>query len=285
MQINKTGLILEGGGMRGVFTSGVLDCFMDNQVWFPLVIGVSAGACNALSYCSRQRGRSRYSNIDLLEKYKYIGVKYLFTKRCIMDFDLLFHELPERIFPFDYATFFNHQGRCILVTSNCITGEAEYLEEKEDGNRLLTACRASCSLPIVCPVTEVDGVPMLDGGVSDAIPVQKAIDEGYSRNVIVLTRNAGYRKSDQIQKLPAFIYRQYPALREKLENRNARYNRTLELIEQLEQEGRAVVIRPEAPLMVGRMEKNKQKLTALYDQGYRLAQQAIGQNRLFFDRP
>ena len=128
----KTGLVLEGGGMRGVFTCGVLDYFMDKKIRFPYTIGVSAGACNGLSYMSGQRGRAKFSNIDLLEQYDYIGVKYLFKKRNIMDFDLLFGEFPEHILPYDYDAYFSSPGRYVMVTTNCRTGRANYLEEKKD---------------------------------------------------------------------------------------------------------------------------------------------------------
>ena len=210
----QSGLVLEGGGMRGVFTSGVLDCFMDHSIYFPYMIAVSAGACNGLSYASHQKGRARYSNIDLLAQYKYIGWKQLLFKRNIMDFDLLFDTFPSKIIPYDYETYFNSPQRYVLVTSNCITGKAEYMEEKKDKKRLLDICRASCSLPLLCPVTYVDGIPMLDGGVCDPIPVRRAMDEGYSRNVIVLTRNRGYRKKEKEVRLPWFVYRNYPAIRE-----------------------------------------------------------------------
>lgn len=126
------GLVLEGGGMRGVFTCGVLDYLMDHNIRFPYTIGVSAGACNGLSYASRQRGRAKYSNIDLLEKYNYIGLKYLLKKRNILDFDLLFNEFPEHILPYDYETYFASSERFVMVTTNCVTGEANYFEEKKD---------------------------------------------------------------------------------------------------------------------------------------------------------
>ena len=163
----KTGLVLEGGGMRGVFTCGVLDYFMDKKIRFPYTIGVSAGACNGLSYMSGQRGRAKFSNIDLLEQYDYIGVKYLFKKRNIMDFDLLFGEFPEHILPYDYDAYFSSPGRYVMVTTNCRTGRANYLEEKKDKKRIIDIVRASSSLPYVCPITYVDDVPMLDGGIVD----------------------------------------------------------------------------------------------------------------------
>ena len=139
----STGLVLEGGGMRGVFTCGVLDYFMDHDIRFPYTIGVSAGACNGLSYASRQRGRAKYSNIDLLEKYDYIGLKHLLKKRNILDFDLLFNEFPEHILPYDYETYFASPERFVMVTTNCITGEANYFEEKKDSRRVIDIVRAS----------------------------------------------------------------------------------------------------------------------------------------------
>ena len=163
---NRSGLILEGGGMRGVFTCGVLDNFMDRGIRFPYTIGVSAGACNGLSYMSGQRGRARYSNIDLLEKYNYIGLKYLLKKRNIMDFDLLFREFPEHILPYDYDAYFSCPERFVMVTTNCLTGEADYFEEKKNKERVIDIVRASSSLPFVCPVTYVDNIPMLDGGIA-----------------------------------------------------------------------------------------------------------------------
>ena len=174
-----TGLVLEGGGMRGVFTCGVLDFLMDRDIRFPYMIGVSAGACNGLSYASRQRGRAKYSNIDLLEKYNYIGLKYLLKTRTILDFDLLFNEFPEHILPYDYKTYFSSSERYVMVTTNCLTGEANYFEEKKDKNRVIDIVRASSSLPFVCPIAYVDDVPMLDGGIVDSIPLQRAIADGY----------------------------------------------------------------------------------------------------------
>ncbi len=265
------GLVLEGGGMRGVFTCGVLDYFMDNDIRFPYAIGVSAGACNGLSYMSRQRGRAKYSNIDLLAKYKYIGLKHFLKKKNIMDFDLLFHEFPEHIIPFDYQTYFASPYRFEMVTSNCLTGEAEYFEEKRDKKRVIDIVKASSSLPIMCPIVYVDNVPMLDGGICNSIPVDRAISQGYRKNVVVLTRNKGYRKESKDRKIPSFIYRKYPAMRKALENRNTLYNTQLDLIDRLEADGLIFVIRPENPVTVDRIEKNVDKLTALYEEGYECA--------------
>ena len=150
---DRSGLVLEGGGMRGVFTCGVLDSFMDHGIRFPYTIGVSAGACNGLSYMSGQRGRAKYSNIDLLEKYNYIGLKYLLKKRNIMDFDLLFQEFPEHILPYDYEAYFHCPERYVMVTTNCETGEANYFEEKRSKSASLILCvlRAVCRLSVPLP--------------------------------------------------------------------------------------------------------------------------------------
>lgn len=268
----KTGLVLEGGGMRGVFTCGVLDYMMDNNICFPYTIGVSAGACNGLSYMSHQRGRAKFSNIDLLEKYDYIGIRYLLKKRNIMDFDLLFRKFPEHILPYDYKSYFSNQGHYEMVTTNCLTGRAEYLQEKESKERVIDIVRASSSLPYVCPVAYVDNVPMLDGGIVDSIPLLRAVSRGYEKNVVVLTRNRGYRKSDKEIKVPHFIYEKYPRLRVALRNRNKMYNRQLELVEKMEDEGSIIVIRPLSPVAVDRIEKDIKKLTALYDEGYKCAE-------------
>lgn len=267
----KTGLVLEGGGMRGVFTCGVLDYFMDKKIRFPYTIGVSAGACNGLSYMSGQRGRAKFSNIDLLEQYDYIGVKYLFKKRNIMDFDLLFGEFPEHILPYDYDAYFSSPGRYVMVTTNCRTGRANYLEEKKDKKRIIDIVRASSSLPYVCPITYVDDVPMLDGGIVDSIPLLRSMEDGNETNVVVLTRNRGYRKTSKDMKIPHFIYKKYPRLRVALSNRCKVYNQQLEMVERLEDEGRIHVIRPEKPVVVDRIEKDVNKLRDFYQEGYECA--------------
>ena len=268
----NTALVLEGGGLRGVFTCGVLDCFMDKGIRFPFTVGVSAGACNGLSYMSGQRGRAKSSNIDLMDKHHYVGFKYLLTQGCIMDYKLLFEDFPEKIIPYDYEAYFANTDRFVMVTTNCLTGKAEYLEEKSDSKRVMDIVRASSSLPYVTKITYVDGVPMLDGGIADSIPVEYAKSQGYERMVVILTRNKGYRKNEKQLPVPKVIYRKYPELRKTLASRNAQYNRTMEMIERLEEEGSLTVIRPVHPIEVDRMEKDTDKLRALYQEGYELAE-------------
>ena len=270
-QTNNTALVLEGGGLRGVFTCGVLDCFMDRGITFPFTIGVSAGACNGLSFMSGQRGRAKSSNIDLMEKYHYVGLKYLLTQGCIMDFKLLFEDFPERIIPYDYNKYFSNPDRFVMVTTNCLTGKAEYFEEKSSAERVMSIVRASSSLPFVSKITYVDGVPMLDGGIVDSIPLRYAMEQGYERLVVILTRNKGYRKKNSKMRIAKAWYRKYPELQKALSERNEVYNRTMDLIEDLEKQGKIIVIRPVKPVQVGRMEKDTEKLRELYQEGYDLA--------------
>ena len=271
----KTGLVLEGGGMRGVFTCGVLDYLMDHKIRFPYAIGVSAGACNGLSYMSHQRGRGKYSNIDLLAKYKYIGIRPLIKKRGLIDQQLLFHRFADRILPYNYKAYAENPNRFEMVTTDCLTGRACYWEEKFDEKRIIDIVKASSSLPYACPIIQVDGRPMLDGGIVDSIPLLRAFEQGYERCVVVLTRNHGYRKSTKDVPVPSFIYKQYPRLRVALRNRNKLYNQQLELVERLEKEGKIIVIRPEKPIVVGRMETSVKKLTDLYEQGYACAKKVM----------
>ena len=273
MQIDrKTALVLEGGGMRGVFTSGVLDAFMKHDLTFPYVVAVSAGACNGMSYVSHQPRRARISNIDYLARYKYIGLRHLVTQGCIFDRELLYDKFPNQYLPFDFDTFFSSSMTFEMVTTNCLTGQPMYLSERHDRQRALDIVRASSSLPYVSKIVDVDGIPMLDGGIVDSIPLQHAIDMGHPTNVLVLTRNRGYRNTGKDMKIPRFIYRKYPRLRVALSRRLAAYNAQLEYVERMEDEGRVICIRPERPMEVDRIEKDISKLERLYEEGFALGE-------------
>ena len=273
MQIDrKTALVLEGGGMRGVFTSGVLDAFMKHDLTFPYIVAVSAGACNGMSYVSHQPRRARISNIDYLARYKYIGLRHLVTQGCIFDRELLYDKFPNQYLPFDFDTFFSSPMTFEMVTTNCLTGQPMYLSERHDRQRALDIVRASSSLPYVSKIVDVDGIPMLDGGIVDSIPLQHAIDMGHPTNVLVLTRNRGYRDTGKDMKIPRFIYRKYPRLRVVLSRRLAAYNAQLEYVERMEDEGRVICIRPERRMEVDRIEKDIAKLERLYEEGFALGE-------------
>lgn len=266
----NTGLVLEGGGMRGVFTSGVLDAFMKHGVYFRHVVAVSAGACNGMSYISRQPRRARLSNIDFLTQYGYIGWRHLLRQGCIFDQELLYDKFPNEYIPFDFDTYFQRSATFEMVTTNCLTGQAEYLTESNDRQRSLDIVRASSSLPYVSKIVMVDGIPMLDGGIVDSIPVMRAIETGHPQNVVILTRNKGYRSKERDRKIPPFVYKKYPRLRVALSRRVAAYNEQLELVERLEELGKVVCIRPQRPMEVGRMEKDIGRLERLYQEGFML---------------
>ena len=258
--------------MRGVFTSGVLDAFMVHQLYFPYAVAVSAGACNGMSYFSRQLRRARISNIDFLARYHYVGLRHLLTQGCIFDRKLLYDAFPNELIPFDFDTYFQHSANFEMVTTNCLTGRAMYLTEDHDRQRALDIVMASSSLPYVSKMVTVDGIPMLDGGIVDSIPLQHAIDMGHPTNVLVLTRNRGYRNTGKDMKIPRFIYRKYPRLRVALSRRLAAYNAQLEYVERMEDEGRVICIRPERPMEVDRIEKDIAKLERLYEEGFALGE-------------
>ena len=273
MEINhQTGLVLEGGGMRGVFTSGVLDALMKHAIYFRYVVAVSAGACNGMSYVSRQPRRARIANIDYLSRYHYIGLRHLAQQGCIFDRELLYNKFPNQLIPVDFDEYFQHADTFEVVTTNCLTGRAMYLTETQSRQRAIDILRASSSLPYVSSIVTVDGIPMLDGGIVDSIPVARAISQGHATNVVVLTRNKGWRDTSLDLKQPRFVYRQYPRLRLALSRRHEVYNQQIELVDRLEAEGKIVCIRPIRPLEVGRMEIDVEKLERLYQEGFDLGE-------------
>ena len=266
--MDEIGLVLEGGGMRGVYTAGILEYFMERELFPPYVIGVSAGACNAASYIARQKGRNRRVTVDFVNHPRYLGFRNLIREKSIFGMKLIFDEIPNRIVPFDFDTFEASPQKFVVGTTNCVTGETYYI--RKGGRPMLPVIQASSSLPFLAQPMEMDGRILMDGGVTDPIPVRKAIADGYQRNIIVLTRDKDYRKKpSNLGWLARSVYPKYEGLREALARRYAVYNDTLELIRTLEEEGTAFVMRPREPLPVGRMGKDSKKLNAVYEQGYR----------------
>lgn len=266
---NQAGLILEGGATRGVFTAGVLDYLMERGVEFPYVVGVSAGACNGVDYVSRQPGRTRQCMILEDKQYRYISLRKTIRNKSLFDMDMIFDRYPNEIFPFDFETYFQSKTRCELVVTNCLTGRAEYLTENRDKQRLMKICRASSSVPAACPMVMVDGHPCLDGGIADSIPILRAMKQGCRKNVVILTRNYGYRKKRPGKSRAFYLaaFKDYPNLANTLVNRYRVYNRTLELVEKWEKEGHIFVIRPRVKT-VSRTEQNAKALTEFYQHGY-----------------
>ena len=191
-------------------------------------------------------------------------------KGNIMDFDLLFHTFPNEIIPYDYEELAKTEQRFEMVTTSCKTGEACYFEEKHNPERVIDIVKASSSLPFVCPISYVDGEPMLDGGIADSIPIMRARELGYDNNVVILTRNKGYRKPEKEMRYVSLFYKEYPAIQDAIRNRNKIYNKQISMIEEMEDRGDIVVIRPQKPVAVDRMERDTKKLLALYEEGYEL---------------
>ena len=269
MDFEHGALVLEGGGLRGVYTSGVLRFFMDKGVFFPYVIGVSMGACNAANYVSRQPERNRMVCIRYVNDARYISYSRLLMGGELFGMKFIFDTLPHSLVPFDFKTFMENDVKCITVVTDCETGETLYYEKKELGEDYLKVVQASNSLPFVAKPVRYKGRILMDGGLTDAVPIRKSIDDGNTRNVLILTPPKGYRK-----KRPHFIrfatmrYSRYEGLCEALASRHARYNETMDFIDQLEQRGEVFVIRPRLALNAGRAERKKDKLYAAYDQGY-----------------
>ena len=212
--ITKSGaVILEGGANRGVFTAGALDFLMEQEYYIPHVIGVSAGACNALDYVSRQIGRTRDCMIVTDEKNRYVNknIKTIVEKKALLDMDMVFERYPYEIFPFDFDTYFASPQTCELVVTNCETGRAEYLDDRENKERLLAIGRASSSMPIACPMVEIDGNEYVDGGVADSIPLHHAIEQGCTKMVVILSNPRNFVKKPEAHRpLYKHMLHKYP---------------------------------------------------------------------------
>lgn len=269
--MKKGTLILEGGAVRGVFTSGVLDYLMEKNLYFSHVVGVSAGTCNGVNYVSRQIERTKKCMIHQEDEYDYyMGIRKFIKEKSLLNMDMIFDKFPNEIFPFDYDTYFNSDIYTEWVTTNCLTGKAEYMDSRDSKEQLMKICRASSSMPLISPIVNIDGIPYLDGGLSDSIPIRRAMKYGNKKMVIVLTKNKGYRKkfvTKAKRKLYESAYKKYPELVKTLIKRPVIYNRTLDKIEQLEEEGKIFVIRPEVA-MISRLERNMEKLEEFYRHGH-----------------
>ena len=266
-----TGLVLGGGAFRGLFTAGVLDALLDIGADFKYVVGVSAGATNAYSYISKQKGR----NLEIMEKFldhkRYVGYGNLIRCKSIMDLDFVFDEIPNKHCIFDYDTFYSYDGKMLVGAFNIETGKVEYFDKDslDDKNMIL---RASCAIPLMFPFAKINGKLYADGGLKDSIPIKKSIVDGNKKNVIVLTRNEGYvKKQSKANKLTYKLYKKkYPKLADVLNNRYSEYNSQIKFCEELEKNGDAIIIRPTVKMDVSRFERDKNKLKEIYNNGYNL---------------
>ncbi len=272
MTIKKAPLVLEGGATRGIFTSGALDYLMERDLYFSDVIGVSAGSCNAVDYVSRQPGRTRDCMIPTDKEGKYYyGIRDFVKEKSLMNMDLIFDKYPKELLPFDFETYFNSEINCQIVTTNCLTGKAEYMTEDSDNDRLMKLCRASSSMPLLTPIVNIDNVPYLDGGLADSVPIRRAQQMENEKIVVILTKNQGYRKSvlsPTMQRVYKRAYKSYPNLIRTIFRRSFEYNKTMNYLDQLEKRGEIFILRPQVK-PVSRLERNKETLHAFYEHGYK----------------
>lgn len=280
--MKKVGLILEGGANRGIFTAGVLDLFKSKDIYLPYVVSVSVGTCNAIDYVSKQFGRTKKCMIPNGRNIPPISLQNIPKKRTMINLDMVFDEYPNHLVPFDYATYWSSDIVSEYVVTNCVTGKAEYLSEKSDEKRLMNICRASCSMPYLSPITILDGIPYLDGGIADAVPIIHARSLGYEKNIVVLTREKGYCKKDSgiLNILDSLLYRKYPQLIHQLKSRITRYNKTIELLKKLEERKEILIIRP-SKVLVGRTGNNTKLLNQFYRQGYKIGESRLEEIRRF----
>lgn len=277
--MTKIGLVLEGGGMRGAYTSGVLEAFFDNNIDFNYIVGVSAGASCGASFVSGQRGRNREVFVDRAADKDTAGIRYFLRGKGYLNMDYIYHKIPNELSPFDYQAFKESDKVFKICMTDCETGEGVYVEKSEiidrEDDYINDVLQASSSLPIITPPSKLDGRYYFDGGIVDSIPVRKAFDDGNDYNVVVLTRTKDYRKSEQVLgPIRLYLGRRFPRVLEKLDVRHEMYNNTVEEIFRLEEEGRIFVFRPLEDFDVKRLERDINKLVDLYDQGYK---ETVGQ--------
>jgi predicted patatin/cPLA2 family phospholipase len=270
MNLKQTALVLEGGGMRGVYTAGVLRYFMDRNFYLPYVIGVSMGACNGANYVARQPERSRIVNIHYVRDSRFLSYLRLLFGGELFGMQFIFDTIPNKLVPFDYETFLGSAQQFFMTVFDCETGETVYFDKTGlNKSELMIIFQAGTSLPLVQKPVFYQGRVLMDGGIADAVPIQKSIRDGNQRHVIVLTQPKGYRKKpSKIAWLMRRRYSQYTGLARGMAERHIRYNETMELIDRLEAEGKVFVIRPGRALAVSRVERNSHKLYTVYNQGY-----------------
>lgn len=270
------GLVLEGGTFRPIFSAGVMDALLDNNIMFPYVIGVSAGITNGVSYISRQKGR----NLEVLEKYRndkrYMGACNFIKCRSIFGLDFVFNEIPNHLVPFDMDTYLSYEGKVLIGVTNAATGMPEYIDGRELDDKC-TILRATCAIPLFFPAICYKGQHYYDGGVSDPIPVRKSLSDGNEYNLIVLTRPYSYTKEYSRQNALAsrLLSKKYPAMTTPLTTRHTSYNETVHFCNELEKQGKAVILRPDESEAIDSFEKDVEKIRRGYAHGYETATKNI----------
>lgn len=267
MHLTNTALVLEGGGMRGMFSAGVFEAFLLKRLTFPYITAVSAGTCNILSYMSNQPLRTRKIIENYVTDKRYFSLRNWLKEGSVFGFDFIFKDLPQKLLPFDFPTYYQYPGALQVGATDLRTGKAVWFGKEAIG-RSFTPVRASSSMPFLAPVVHMGGRDLLDGALVAPIPYEKALQAGYKKLIVVLTRNAGYRKKNSVPKLLLkTVYREYPRLWDIMQQRPSLYNRQLEAVEEMERQGKAVIIRPQIPLEIDKLDIKPDKLLALHDHG------------------
>lgn len=274
--IKNIALVLEGGGFRGIFTAGILEVFMKNDLYFDAVYGVSAGATYAASYLSKQPGRNLEVN-ELISDKRYLSYHNLLREKSLFSWDFILEEIPQKIIPFDYKTLQNSKSHFYVGASNCQTGEAEFfLLNEADKQEFKIILSASCSLPLIAPVVEYRKKHLLDGGLADSIPFRHALKNGQNKAIVILTQPENYRKNPLKNRwLFKWYYRKYPKVYKMLCQRAEKYNDSLRQLKQLEEDGTVFVIRPEKPIEIKRIENNPVKTKKIFEDGVNAAKQNL----------
>lgn len=262
----RIGLVLEGGAMRGLYTAGVLDVMLEQRIPVNGILSVSAGALFGVNYVSEQAGRALRYNLKYLKDKRYMGLHSLLTSGNIVNKDFAYYKVPFDLDPFDQEKFAASPIDFYATVTNLETGEAEYIRV-DDVFKQMEVLRASSAMPLVSQIVEWEGKKYLDGGIADAIPVEKAKAMGYDRLVVILTRPLDYRKKPSSSRLYSRVYRNYPKFVAKWRTRSQRYNQTVEQIIEQSNKGELFVIRPSRMIPVARLEKNPEKLRQLYQLG------------------
>lgn len=264
----KAGLVVEGGGMRGVYSSGVLDFFIEKDLFFENNYGVSAGACHLCSYLAKQYKRAFRVNVDYLNDKRYCSVHSLLKTGNLFGAEMLYDIIPNELNLFDYDTYNKNESNFYVVITDINTGKPEYVKIG-DLKKDIIYVRASSSLPLLAQNVKINDKEYLDGGISDSIPIKKSIADGNKKNVVILTRDSTYRKGkNSLMPIIKLKYKKYPNFVKSMADRYIVYNEILDFIKELENNGDVFVIRPKKPVNIGRTEKNREKLEALYNDGY-----------------
>lgn len=278
----KTGLVLEGGAMRGLFSAGVMDVLMEHQIAFDGAIGVSAGAAFGCNYKSRQPGRVIRYNTEYARDPRYCSLRSLFKTGDLFGADFCYHELPNKLDPFDTEAFQQNPMEFYVVCTDVLTGEAVYQKCGIADDECFEWLRASASMPLVSRTVEIGGRRMLDGGIADSIPLRYFEQIGYNKILVILTQPEGYRKKkNKALPLIRLSFRQYPKMVEALEKRHKKYNDTLAYVKKREREGAVLVLRPQDSLSIGRVEHNPERMRQVYDCGRKVALQSLEQIEAF----